>query len=42
MPELLKELNEILNPRHTAVVVVDMQNDFAPRTATFTRPKVPT
>ncbi len=28
MPELLKELNEILNPRHTAVVVVDMQNDF--------------
>ena len=28
MDKFLSSLQEILNPAHTAVVVVDMQNDF--------------
>ena len=27
-PGLLTGLNEILDPTHTALVVIDMQNDF--------------
>ena len=28
MGEFLSSINETVNPAHTAVVVVDMQNDF--------------